>query len=160
MIRPCNHCGTDFEVGIRTRYCSESCRYSHSLIRMRKNNKTRRESGKSLTYQQSRRKSLEGYVDRFMERIKLKTPDSDITREFLEELLSCGVCCITGTNFKYENEYDCYHNPLAPSIDRIDSKKGYYKDNVQIMLSCLNKFKNDLPNEDFINLWKALVGEV
>ena len=98
---------------------------------------------------------MDGYADRFMERINLKTPDSDISREYLLSIFGTH-CPISGRIFEYEKSYNAYHNALAPSIDRIDSKVGYYRDNIQIILSCLNRMKNDMPNDEFLELWKAL----
>lgn len=106
-------------------------------------------------YRQKRRQTKEGYIDRFMERIKVKTPDSDITREYILSIFK-DVCVITHKSFEYIKTYDAYHNALAPSIDRINSKKGYYVGNVQIILSCINRMKNDMPNEQFLVLWGAL----
>lgn len=109
-----------------------------------------------LEYQRSRRSSPAGYVDRFMERIKLRTPDTDIDRDFFEDKMA--ACAFTGMSFSYSNEHDCYHNPTAPSIDRVNSKEGYYTWNTQVILSCVNRMKNDMPQEDFEKLWQALVG--
>lgn len=111
--------------------------------------------GKQLQMQRDRRSSPEGYVDRFMERIKLRTPDTDIDRSFFADKMSS--CPFTGMTFSYVNSYNCYHNPTAPSVDRIDSNKGYYKENTQVILSCINRMKNDLPEEDFKKLWAALM---
>ena len=66
------------------------------------------------------------------------------------------VCAVTGRAFEFTNPFECFHNPLAPSIDQINPSEGYYKNNVQVILSCINRFKNDMPNEDFIKLWEAL----
>ena len=123
-------------------------------VRERYLNWKRNNKEKLDEYRQTRRCTKEGYVDRFLERAKATTPDTDLDREFFEGLMD--RCCVTGKEFMYKNPYDCYHNPLAPSIDRIDNTKGYYRSNVQVILSCLNRFKNDMPNKDFLELWKAL----
>jgi len=36
------------------------------------------------------------------------------------------------------------------SIDRIDSTKGYSKDNVQLVCMAANQMKNDLSMEEFV----------
>ena len=66
------------------------------------------------------------------------------------------TCAFTGMKFSYTNLYDCYHNPVAPSIDRIDSRFGYYTWNTQVTLACINRMKNDMPQKDFDKLWEAL----
>lgn len=171
MSRTCEVCDNQFESKHGTLTCSPECKKVHfrrlqqdwrlankdKVSEVRKRTATKRkESGKALEYRNKRRSTKEGYVDRFLERATLTCPETDLTREYLLWLMEDGKCCITGVEFTYSNEYDCFHNPTAPSIDRIDSKKGYFKGNVQIMLSCLNRFKNDLPNKDFLSLWKAL----
>jgi hypothetical protein len=110
-----------------------------------------------LEYRRARRDSLVGYIDRFVERAHLYTPDTDITRLFFQDKMD--RCAFTGVQFTYKNNYNTYHNPTAPSIDRVDSKQGYYTWNTQVILSCINRMKNDLPQEDFQKLWVALVGE-
>lgn len=45
---------------------------------------------------------------------------------------------------------------FAFSIDRIDSSKGYTKDNVQLVLEIINRMKLDTPNELFIALCNAI----
>ena len=44
------------------------------------------------------------------------------------------------------------------SVDRIDSREGYYKDNIQIVHKQLNMIKRDTPNNQFIE-WCWLVTE-
>ena len=100
------------------------------------------------------RESETGYIGGFLKRARWCTPDTDLDREFFEGKMK--TCCVTGKEFLYSNPYSCFMNPLAPSIDRIDSSVGYYKGNVQVVLACINRFKNDMPNEDFLELWKAL----
>jgi hypothetical protein len=112
---------------------------------------------KLLNYRRSRRDSPDGYVDRFVERAHQFTSDTDISRAFFQGKMD--RCAFTGKQFTYSNNYDSYHDPTAPSIDRIDSKEGYYTWNTQVILSCINRMKNDLPQEDFQKLWVALVGE-
>jgi len=114
----------------------------------------RKLNGKNLSYQRERRHTPEGYVDRFLERARIRTEDTDLTRDFFNDKMK--TCAFSGKGFVFKNHYDCYHNPKAPSIDRIDSKIGYYKDNVQVIWSCLNRMKNDLPPEDFDAIWKEL----
>ena len=114
---------------------------------------SRRKEG--LEYQRARRASPDGYVDRFIERINIKTPDTDIDRNFFEGKMS--TCAFTGMPFSYSNKHDCYHNPTAPSIDRINSQEGYHTWNTQVILSCINRMKNDTPQEDFEKLWAALM---
>ncbi len=42
------------------------------------------------------------------------------------------------------------------SIDRIDSTIGYIKGNIQLLLTIINRMKRDLPQQEFIELCKAV----
>jgi hypothetical protein len=45
---------------------------------------------------------------------------------------------------------------INASVDRIDSDKGYTKDNIQIVLSVVNIMKRDIPEDLFIMLCKNI----
>lgn len=98
--------------------------------------------------------SFEGYCSHFLASIRQRQGETDIDLEYLLSLPR--KCAITNRNFEYHKYSSTFSNPLAPSIDRIDSKKGYYKGNIQIVLNCINKMKNDMPDEAFRSLWKEL----
>jgi hypothetical protein len=98
---------------------------------------------------QKRRATPEGYVSRFIERAKESTPDTDLDRDFLIAKIAPGACELTGVAFSYDKNTNYYSNPKCPSIDRIDSSKGYYKDNVQIVLNWINRAKNEYSMQDF-----------
>ena len=60
------------------------------------------------------------------------------------------MCAVTGSKFVTPARG---HGPLAPSLDRIDSKKGYTKDNVRLVVLWYNIAKrewDDLEIQDFI----------
>lgn len=59
----------------------------------------------------------------------------DITVEWLQEKYT-GYCELTGIEFQFANKGK---SPIAPSLDRIDSSKGYTKDNVRIVCWGLNQ---------------------
>lgn len=109
-------------------------------------------------YQQRRRNTAEGYAERLVERARQMTKDTDLTFEYVLNLIHKG-CSVTGRPFIYENPFSSKHNPYAPSIDQVIPKGGYYKSNIQIMCSCINRFKNDLQPEDFKIVWRALTNK-
>lgn len=57
------------------------------------------------------------------------------------------VCAFTGLSITFGKD---------ASVDRIDSRYGYSKDNIQIVHKVLNLLKRDTPNEEFIE-WCCLV---
>lgn len=54
-----------------------------------------------------------------------------------------GLCAFTNKTLMFGED---------ASVDRIDSKKGYYYDNIQIVHKVLNMLKKDMDNEEFI-MW-------
>jgi len=59
-----------------------------------------------------------------------------------------GKCVITGKILEFgpgKHTIGNNQNPLGASIDRIDSEKGYIRDNIQILTWAANKMKSNLP---------------
>jgi hypothetical protein len=76
----------------------------------------------------------------------------NLTREWIEERFSC--CAQTGLPFVFDFVTG---NPWGPSIDRIDSSKGYTKDNCQIVCWAYNRAKYIWTDEQVLEMAEALV---
>lgn len=84
-----------------------------------------------------------------------RTIECDISDEDLYEKLKSqdSKCALTGETlevlwrFKFESD---------ASVDRIDSSKGYHKDNIQWLLKSVNKMKMDCKQDIFIDLCKKI----
>lgn len=61
------------------------------------------------------------------------------------------VCALSGRKLIHE-----IGNIDSPSIDRIDSRLGYTKRNIQIVSSAVNKAKMDMSDEDFIEMCRQV----
>ena len=78
----------------------------------------------------------------------------DLTKEWLTAKLESGKCERTGITFVYEG-----HSAFNPSVDRIDSAKGYTQDNCQIVCKMYNLAKNVWSDADVLDMSKALIKE-
>jgi hypothetical protein len=158
----CDCCGIDFlkddselkrnkKLG-RKIFCSRSC------------------SGKALNNFGDKRNTkppphgkLKDEFSRFrdhMRRIRNRGKEYDIDVEYLKEIWDNqkGKCPYTGVEMilKGYNKKD-NNNPLFyASVDRIDSNKGYIKDNIQWVCKPINFLKNDFIHEDVITMCKII----
>ena len=95
-------------------------------------------------------KNFLGYVTKFI-RCRKKDGlifDDTVTYKFLWNLYKLKqneLCRLTNLPIYFEGSY-------KPSIDRIDSKKGYIPENLQWVYSKINLMKYNLSNRRFIEL--------
>lgn len=85
-------------------------------------------------------------------RAKKKSYLFELDLDFLKELKLAqdNKCIYTGIEFKEDDPlYDV-------SIDRIDSSKGYTKDNVQLVTNIINYMKAEYPEEIFVEMCKKV----
>lgn len=66
--------------------------------------------------------------------------------------LIAGTCQVSGIEFDFHSS----DGPWRPSIDRIDSSRGYSPDNVQIVAWMVNAAKQQYPMDDLIRLAHAI----
>jgi hypothetical protein len=83
----------------------------------------------------------------------------NITIEYLWKLFlkQKGYCALTGYPLEWGTKEFNYANKTA-SLDRIDSSKGYCKNNVQWVHKNINLMKWDYPQDEFIR-WCKLVAQ-
>ena len=76
-----------------------------------------------------------------------------LTKQDINVLLgeSKGVCAMSGVKLSLIN-----NDPNRASIDRIDSNKGYTKDNVQVVTTQVNYAMNNDTKAQFIAMCKAV----
>jgi len=72
-----------------------------------------------------------------------------------------GICALSGLKMTFDTymEKGNQHiiNKYNMSVDRIDSNKGYTKDNIQLVCAIINRMKTDLEDKEFINLCETIV---
>ena len=64
-------------------------------------------------------------------------------------------CALTGIPLTYKFYEGRVNSNL--SIDRIDSTKGYSKDNVQLVCMAANQMKNDLSMDEFVQMCRNII---
>jgi hypothetical protein len=91
---------------------------------------------------------------------KIREIEFDITIEDCWELFvkQNGRCALTGVELKHW-VYDTNSSIIDGdvSLDRIDSTKGYIKDNIQWVHKVINIMKSDLEENDFINWCRKVI---
>lgn len=90
-------------------------------------------------------------------RSKEKNIYNDLTFDYLMYLWEkqAGKCALTGMQMTYKFYEGRVNTNL--SVDRIDSTKGYSKDNVQLVCMAANQMKNDLSMEEFMNMCESVL---
>lgn len=93
------------------------------------------------------------------QRAKKFNLEFSLDKEFIEQLYNNqnGKCLITGVEFNFDKNKCLSRRPFAPSIDRINSKLGYTKDNVRLICVAVNLSLNEFGDEVFDKICRAYV---
>lgn len=84
-------------------------------------------------------------------------PNFQITKIWVRKKLERGYCEVTGIEFNYDKHKPHYNaNPFAPSLDRVDCKKGYTYENTQVVIWGYNVAKSYLDPDDFKKLYDGI----
>lgn len=89
---------------------------------------------------------LDKLLKRTKKRARKKQIDYDLTIGWLRDKIYNGYCEVTNITFKLYPP-NTVTNPFYPSIDRIDSDKGYTKDNCQVVIVGFNNLKGPFSHE-------------
>lgn len=92
-----------------------------------------------------------------LERAAKKNLECSITLDYLRELWckQNGLCAISNIPMTY-----IFNNGRIPtniSVDRIDSSRGYTRDNIQLVCMAVNQMKSDLDDNTFYDICAAIV---
>jgi hypothetical protein len=83
----------------------------------------------------------------------------DIDLAYLIDILQTqnNRCALTGWELEFTHGGGLHRtNPLVCTMDRINNNLGYIRGNIQLTCWQPNKIKNDMSNEDFIKMCKAV----
>ncbi len=112
-------------------------------------------------YRKNQIKNKNSYTHKYPIRIKLSFAKQkalkrdlifDLDEKFIKELeiKQDNKCIYSGISF------DPTIEEYSMSIDRIDSSRGYTKDNVQLVCVCVNTMKLDLKESEFFDFIKLI----
>jgi len=90
---------------------------------------------------------------------KVNVLNSNLTKDDLINLFKKqeGKCAISGIEMTYTTGKGTGIIPDNVSVDRIDSSKGYSKDNVQLVCSIVNIMKSNLPLNKLVYYCKQII---
>lgn len=71
-----------------------------------------------------------------------------------------GKCSLTGFAFEFINSTNFTINPFSPSIDRINSSKGYVPGNVRFVCTAVNFALNEFGEEIFKKICEAYISNI
>ena len=82
-----------------------------------------------------------------------------ITVDDIADLLKAanGVCELTGPPFNLSKNDGYFRRPFAPSLDRIDSSKGYTPGNVRVVLYAANAAMNEWGFDVLLQMARGIV---
>jgi hypothetical protein len=90
-------------------------------------------------------------------RAKKKNWPMTIDKKRIQGIIEKGVCELTGLPFILAQDQPTYHNPYAPSLDRIDSGLGYLDSNVRVVLAAVNRSLGAEGEATMLPILKAMV---
>ncbi len=86
--------------------------------------------------------------------------DHDLDRAWILQRILSGKCEVTGLPFDFRSREETGTRaipPFSPSIDRIDSTKGYTADNCRMVVWIYNMAKSEYSDADVLRLALAIV---
>lgn len=108
-----------------------------------------------------RRNPANALLSLYKSKAKRENREFDLDRDWIQSRLDKGRCEVTGLPFakgRFGEKPGKYRqDPWAISIDRIDNRKGYTKDNCRMVVWSLNRAKGNYPDEVLLKLAAALV---
>lgn len=165
----CVTCGIEFEKPLneivrsekinRKHFCSRNCagKYNVKNFGDRKNNY---DISKHSNNRGDKYSKFRYHFRNIIKRNKIRNIEIDIT---IEDLINQwekqrGICEFTGLNLVISSYSKIEKNPIySASLDRIDSSKGYTKDNIRWISRSINYMKNDMTDEMTWNLIDILI---
>lgn len=136
--------------GLRSQ-CKKCYGVRYKYVHSKKKNKTWQK------YAKSEKGVITLLLNNAKDRAKRNNVLFSLDRDWLDKKLKVGVCEVSGIKFKREVTERYRANPFAASIDKIDSKGGYTKENCRLVCFCVNMARSDWGDEVLIKMSKAIL---
>ncbi len=153
-MKTCIQCGVDISHKSRKAlYCGTKCKCKY----LRSNDPT----GKRAEYRERYLRETGGKAVQLYHgaksRSKKERLEFELTPEWIQQKLDTGICEVTGLPLVLS--FGEGKKPWSPSLDRIDSSKGYTKDNTRMTVWLYNAAKNVFQDSDVLLMATALVNK-
>jgi hypothetical protein len=89
-------------------------------------------------------------------RAKKRNISFDLDFNYIKLLVEMGYCAQTGLKLDLNVNDETHYGFFAPSLDRVDAKKGYTNDNIQVVCNMYNMGKSDADELNFIAMCMAV----
>ena len=160
----CKACYTIYRTSLREERGSKDTyakRGKYYKEYAKKYRQTEKNKEYEVKFRERYRGSLSGTISSLLagakERAKSKSITYNLDKEWLCSLLEPMLCSVTGSPLTLEIDKSVQHTPFRPSIDRIDNREGYTKDNCRVTCVIYNKAKSDGTDEDVLLMAKNLM---
>lgn len=114
---------------------------------------------KSREYYRTRHGRIKSMLKTADRRSSKFEDECNITYEYIDELFNkCNdECMVSGLSFNYLPVDGMKCNPYAPSLDRIDSTKGYVVGNVRLVCWQINLMKGEITDDELKKFCQAIL---
>lgn len=101
--------------------------------------------------------SIHGRASTLLKGVNDRDKSHQLDIDWFVEKLNKGICEVTGLKFDFEPHPIYGKNPMAPSVDRIDSSIGYTKENSRLVIWQYNMGKAETTDEEFYQFCLSVV---
>lgn len=163
-ICKCQNCGVEFEKPLteirrneklgRPNFCSRTCVGKHNV----KNFGDKKSNYNISKHSNNRGDSYTKFKYHYRS-IKKRFKEVDITINDLEEIWNKqnGICEFSGVKLELSSYSKIEKNPIySASLDRIDSSKGYVRNNIRWVSRSINYMKNTMSDDMVWELCKHI----
>lgn len=108
-------------------------------------------------YKRSKKGIITCLLNNAKDRAKRNNLPYELDYEWLEAKIDAGVCELSHLPFVHESRGAFKCSPYAPSIDKINPKDGYTKNNCRVICFCVNMALSDWGEDVLYNMCENLL---